>query len=194
MFLSLIKEKLKDLLSLFKRQKKPEYSFVFPYSEDKVIKRQQIWDNLQNGLLIEDSGAFIPWNTPFNKLNKYSEQRRNSGGRVNWYFGQHTILDGEEFKLEGMRYDSWPNFYPISEISEFMGFNLEGMARFHYLKNHITHILGEPTVVDLEKFGDFDLGEITWTNNKVRISLIGIEQFACKYHFRIGLIENKNRF
>lgn len=55
MFLSLIKEKLKDLLSLFKRQKKPEYSFVFPYSEDKVIKRQQIWDNLQNGLLIEDS-------------------------------------------------------------------------------------------------------------------------------------------
>ncbi len=61
------------------------------------------------------------------------------------------------------------------------------------MKDHITDLLGEPTKTDLEKFGNFDLGVIEWINNKVKISLVGIEIFNCRYSLNIGLVEDKNR-
>ncbi len=104
MLLHLFKDKIAELLSLLKKTEKLNYTYTYPYSSNKEIKRQQVWSNLQKGLLLEDKGVFIPWNTPFNKLGKYKEQRRNSGDRVNWYLGKHNILDGEECHLETMKY------------------------------------------------------------------------------------------
>jgi hypothetical protein len=193
MLLHLFKDKIAELLSLLKKTEKLNYTYTYPYSSNKEIKRQQIWSNLQKGLLLEDKGVFIPWNTPFNKLGKYKEQRRNSGGRINWYLGKHNILDGEECHLETMKYVFWLWHYPITEITENIGYDEEGMKRFHHLKNHIIDLLGEPTKTDLEKFGNFDLGGIEWVNNKVKISLVGVEVFNCRYSLNIGLVEDKNR-
>lgn len=66
------------------------------------------------------------------------------------------------------------------------------MRKFHHLYNYIIDLLGEPIKIELEKFGSFDLGTIQWQNDAVRLTLIGIEQFSCKYSLSIGLIQNIN--
>ena len=167
-------------------------SFIFQYSTEKKIKRQQIWDNLQKGILFEDNQTFIPWLTPFSELYKFAEQRKDSGDRTNWFLGQHKILNGFDSFVGVMKWIFIKNSNPFSEIEEFLGFDYEGNDKFNSLKNKLTDLLGDPTLIQLEKFGDFDLGSIAWTNRNVRIGLIGIEQFACKYRLHIGLIKNVN--
>jgi hypothetical protein len=168
-------------------------SHTFPYSSDKDMKRQQIWDNLQKGILFEDSGVFISWWTPFAFIDKYAEQRRDRGDRTNWFLGNHKILDGYSCNAEVMKWLYVDKANPVSQIEEWLGVNEEGNAKFLFLKNKLTDLLGEPSAMNLEKFGAFDLGSVEWVNQKIRISLTGIEQFELKYRVYIGLIDNKNR-
>ena len=172
--------------------KRLENSFTFPYSADKEIKRKQIWDNLQKGILFEDTQVLIPWLTPYSELDNYAEQRKESGDRINWFLGQHKILDGLNSYVGVMKWRYIKDNKPFSQTDEFLGFDNEGNKKFLELKEKFTELLGEPTYIQLEKFGDFDLGDITWSNQKIGISLIGIEQFACKYRLYIGLKENEN--
>lgn len=167
-------------------------SFIFPYSIDKEIKRQQIWDNLQKGILFEDTGVLIPWLTTFADIGKIVEQRKDSGDRTNWFLGKHEILDGYACKVELMKWIFVKNSNPISEIYEWLGYDNEGNEKFLFLKNKLTILLGEPAIIELEKFGDLEIGSLEWTNQKVRIRLSGIEQFALKYRLYIGLTDNKN--
>jgi hypothetical protein len=87
-------------------------------------------------------------------------------------------------------YLPWTN--PLTKISENIGTDSKGNKNFLDLRDRITDLLGEPTNVDLEKFGSFDLGIIEWTNRRVKISLVGIEHFNCRYSLHIGLTEDKN--
>mgnify|MGYP003584582087 FL=1 len=80
----------------------------------------------------------------------------------------------------------------FSRTDEFLGFDNEGNKKFLELKEKFTNLLGEPNYIQLEKFGNYDLGGIEWTNRKISIYLSGIEQFACKYRLYIGLKENEN--
>lgn len=52
--------RLQEIASRLDNTEKLDNSFVFPYSSDKSIKRQQIWDNLQKGVLFEDQGILVP--------------------------------------------------------------------------------------------------------------------------------------
>lgn len=52
--------RLQEIASRLDNTDKLDNSFVFPYSSDKSIKRQQIWDNLQKGVLFEDQGILVP--------------------------------------------------------------------------------------------------------------------------------------
>ncbi|WP_018343736.1 hypothetical protein [Cytophaga aurantiaca] len=168
-------------------------SFIFPYSENKETKRQQVWSNLEKGILFEDANRFIPWTIPFADLDSFAEERKGSGDRTNWFLGKHQILDGYESAIGVMKW-SWVNdTNSFSEIEEWLGYDDEGNKKFLLLKGKLTDLLGEPTLLELEKFGGLDLGSIEWTNQNVRIALTGIEQFACKYRMYIGLKENKNR-
>ncbi|HRO75944.1 MAG TPA: hypothetical protein PLP27_07340 [Crocinitomicaceae bacterium] len=184
--------RLKEFVSRFDKTEKLYNNFAFPYSSDLNVKRQQIWNNLQRGLLFEDQQTFIPWLTPFNRLDYYKEKRHDSGDRTLWYLGKRTILDGYEGHFEVMKWMWLPWTNPITEISENIGHDFDGMTKFHYLKDYITNLLGEPTTTELEKFGSFDLGEIQWKNGLVKLTLVGIEHFNCRYSFSIGLIRDKN--
>lgn len=169
-----------------------DYTPIFPYSTEPATRREQIWQNLQHGLLVEDTGRFIYWDTPFNGLYKYKEKDRSSVDRHEWYFGDHEVLLGYKAKLEAMKWSwkSWRN--PVAQIYARLGMDYQGQKNFDYLHGHLTLLFGEPDVTDLKKWGDFDLGEVTWKKGRVQVSLIAIEMFAARYTLLIGLIKNPN--
>lgn len=185
--------RIKELISRLDKTEKLDASFVFPYSTDKEIKRQQLIDNLQKGLLLEDKGILIPWLTPFNQVDKYKEKRRDRGDRTEWFLGSHTIIDGYKCELEIMMWMYLPWRNPITEISADLGFDEKGMNNFYSIKNHLVDRVGEPHRTDIKKWGDLDLGIIEWKFDKVKIALVGIEHFAGKYSFTIGLTKDRNK-
>ena len=162
--------------------------FIFPYSSDKVEKRDQIWKNLKQGILLEDKNMLVPWLLPFGKLDIIKENRIDSGDRTNWYLGKRTILDGYEAHIEVMKWKFVPLNKPIKRISENLGRDEQGMKKFTFLKGHITGLLGDPTKSSVGKIGAFDTGEISWERGSVSISLVGIEHFDFRYTLNIGFI------
>ena len=179
------------LIYMKKKTQQMNSNFIFPYSTDKEIKRRQIWENLQSGLLFEDTQVFIPWLTPYSELDKYAEDRKDSGDRTNWFLGKHKILDGFESYVGVMKWLDIDSKKPFGMTDEFLGSENNGYQKFLELKEKLTDLLGEPTSIELEKYDNLDLGHIEWTNGKVSISLSGIEQFACKYRLYIGLKDEK---
>ena len=179
------------LIYMKKKTQQMNSNFIFPYSTDKEIKRRQIWENLQSGLLFEDTQVFIPWLTPYSELDKYAEDRKDSGDRTNWFLGKHKILDGFESYVGVMKWLDIDGKKPFGMTDEFLGSENNGYQKFLELKEKLTDLLGEPTSIELEKYDNLDLGHIEWTNGKVSISLSGIEQFACKYRLYIGLKDEK---
>ena len=163
--------------------------FVFPYSADPLVKRQQLIDNLQHGILFEDTGVFIPWNMSFKDIDRIAEQRRVSGDRTNWFLGQHTIMDGYVSLVGVMKWLFVKDTAPFSQINEFLGEDYAGCRKFILLKDRFMEMFGEPNVNDPEMFGDLDIGVYQWDLNKINITLVGIEQFSCKYRLHIGLKE-----
>ena len=180
-------QQVKRILGLIPSVKPAEISFIFPYSTDKAIKRQEIWSNLQKGLLLEDTGTFVPWITPYAELDKYVEQRKDSGDRTNWFLGHHIILDGINCNIGVMKWLHIKDKTPFSRVEEFLGFDNAGNQKFLLLRDRLSDTLGAPSLIELEKFGNNDLGNIQWRNGKIEVSLVGIEQFACKYFFHIGV-------
>lgn len=179
------------LIYMKKKTKQMNSNFIFPYSTDKEIKRRQLWKNLQSGLLFEDNQVFIPWLTPYSELDKYAEDRKDSGDRTNWFLGKHKILDGFESYVGVMKWLDIDSKKPFGMTNEFLGSENNGYQKFLELKEKLTDLLGEPTSIELEKYDNLDLGHIEWTNGKVSISLSGIEQFAYKYRLYIGLKDEK---
>lgn len=189
----LFSRRIRELISRLQPQSKLDTAFVYPYSNNKLQKRDEIWSNLQRGILLEDQQIMIHWETPFNQLDKYKQERRDSGDRTSWYFGKRPILDGYASHVETQMWVYLPWTYPVSQISENLGHDFEGNKNFLYLKDYFTELLGEPTKIELEKFGSFDLGEIRWENGKTRISLVGVEIFSCRYSLTIGLIRDRHQ-
>lgn len=178
---------------IYLKKKIPQMSsnFIFPYSTDKQIKRSQIWENLQIGLLFEDTQVFIPWLTPYSELDKFAENRKNNGDRISWFLGKHKILDGIESYVGVMKWLDIDSKKPFGLAEEFLGSENKGYQKFLELKEKLTDLLGEPTSIQLENYGYNDLGYIEWTSGKISISLSGIEQFACKYWLYIGFREGE---
>lgn len=184
--------RIKELISRLAKTETLDTTFEFPYSTDKVIKRQQLIDNLQKGLLLEDKRIFISWLTPFNKVDNFKEQRHDSGDRTEWYLGKRTILDGYVGGLEIMMWMYLPWTNPITEIRIDLSYDYQGMKNFHELKHHLIDRFGQPHKTDISKWGDFDLGSIEWRFDNIKIDLTGIEHFNARYSFHIGLIKDKN--
>ena len=184
--------RLKEIISRLDKPQNLDTGFIFPYSTDKDLRKQQIIKNLQKGLLLEDKGILIPWMTQFNQVDKYKEQRRDSGDRTEWYLGKRTILDGYNGGLEIMMWMFLPWTNPITEIKIDLSYDYQGMENFYQLKEHLCDRLGQPHKTDIHKWGDLDLGSVQWQFDKIKIDLIGIEHFAARYSLHIGLIRDRN--
>lgn len=178
-----IKFRVIRLKQVYKNAYKP----VFPYSDNFSVKREQVWANLKEGIFFEDTGTFIPWYTSPNKLFQYSEQTRDNGYQKQWYFGNHTLLNGYKGQWEAHNYYSLLFPLPLTKVSMFLGFDYKGMEEFYRLKKHLIDLLGEPTKTDPEMFGSLDVGCYEWTDGNTVITLLGFEQFACKYFIDITI-------
>lgn len=182
--------KLLELSSRLRPQPKLDTGFIFPYSTDAEKKRDEIWGNLQNGLLLEDRGFLLPWETPFNRMGSYAEERRDLGDRTLWGLGSCTILDGYQCRLEAMKWIDRSWNAPLTALEASIGTDAQGYANFRALCERFTDLLGEPTLVDLKKFGSLDLGVLSWTMGRARIALVGVEVFNCRYSLRIGRLSD----
>ena len=183
-------ELLSKLRKLFTPGEEPaglRNDFIYPYSDDARVKREEIWQNLQKGILLEDKGILVPWDFPFFKMDKIQEQKRERADRTEWYLGKRTILDGFEVQLETIRWKHIPEDSPVKRLTENLGVDDAGQERFNYLRKHLTGLLGEPAKVELQKFGTYDIGDITWEKGNIALTLVGIEHFNIRYTFYIGL-------
>ena len=179
-----------DKIRTFLSRKKIGYSehpFIFPYSANKEIKQQQIWANLKHGILFEDIPVFIPWLTPFADLDQFATQREELSDRTNWHLGEHAIVDGYQCSIDVMKWLFIKRSTAFSQIEVFLGNDEHGNKEFTTLKSKITDLLGDPSNIQLNKFGDLDLGSIEWIKHDAKICLSGIDQHACRYRLYIGL-------
>lgn len=144
------------------------------------------------GILLEDSQTFIPWATQYKDIDKYAKKRSDSGDRTVWYLGEQKILNGLASHMEILKWSTQPNTSTFDQFSENLGYDTDGQGRFHDRIDRLTDLFGQPENKELEKFGSLDLGVVSWTRDKVRISLVGIEHFNCRYSLYVGLIDNSH--
>ncbi len=169
-----------------KEFKIPEAPFIYPYSEKKTIRKKQMISNLQHGILFEDNGFFLPWNTSYEAVDKIAEQKREGGGHTYWYLGYHTILGGFKshvtvHKLGGKMSD------PINQIEEMLGGDIAGNNRADEAREIFNESLGKLENPDFGKVGNLDLGNMMWVVGKCRVSIVGIERFDYFYYLYIGI-------
>lgn len=185
--------RLKEIFSRFNKTERLDNSFVFPYSSDKSIKRQQVWDNLQKGILFEDTGVLVPWMTPFNQVDNFKVERIDRGDRTNWYLGKRVILDGYEGHVEVMKWIWLPWTNPFERITAHLGFGKDGHQNFVLLIEHLKELLGEPSKTEIEfENENFTEGSYEWQNGGVKILVYGFDMHGSRYRLDIGLVKNRN--
>lgn len=185
--------RLKEIVSRLNKTEKLDNSFILPYSSDKSIKRQQVWDNLQKGILFEEKGVLIPWLTPFNQVDNFKEKLQDSGDRTNWYLGNRKILDGYEGHFEVMKWMWLPWTNSFERLSGHLGFGKDGHHNFQLLIEHLKELLGDPTKADIEfENENFTEGSYEWENGEVKIRVAGFDLHGSRYRLEIGLIKNRN--
>lgn len=161
--------------------------FIYPYADDTELKRDQIWQNLQKGVLLEDKSVLVPWLFHFDELKDFAEQRRERADRTELYLGKRIILGGYEANLELVRWKYRSGDEYIKLVSENLGKDSEGEQRFNQLRKYLDEVMGAPTTVELEKFGASDIGTISWEKGAIALTLTGIEHFEIRYTFYIGI-------
>lgn len=178
-----------SIKNIFNKSGNNKSIFIFPYADDKLEKRKQLWENLQKGILLEENGTFIPWGVPYEEIDSLKENKKIRADRIERDLGKRTILDGYVCQVEITKW-LWKTTDAITKIDENLGIDDGGMAKFNYLKAYLTDLLGTPAKESIEKFGSFDVGEVCWQNGFVVISLNGMEKSNCRYSFHIGLVSN----
>jgi hypothetical protein len=175
-------------LKFFKKRNNP--TFVFPYSNDVEVKKYELIQNLEKGILLEDTKEFLDWRMSFKDLEPYCSSIEEKGDRFNYYLGEHTILDGLDCHLTVMRwiYNSKSN--PFSQVDFFLGFDSIAIKKLKEIEDHITQKIGEPTKKESWS-GDEMI--VKWKFKYSNITLITWERFAIHGMLHIGLNENNNR-
>ncbi|MFD0990755.1 hypothetical protein ACFQ1R_11655 [Mariniflexile jejuense] len=185
--------KIREFKSKFSSIPELDNTFDFPYSSNNLERQNQIWNNLQKGILLEDEKILIPWNTPFNQLDNYKEKRLDKGDRTEWYLGKHSILDGYKSSLGISMWIFLPWSNPFERVTELLGFGIDGYEKSIKLKNHFKEVLGEPTLTDIEfENENFFEGNYNWENRGVKIQINGFDMHGSRYFLNIGLTKNKN--
>lgn len=176
---------------LVKLQTKPE--FIFPYSTIIDDRKKQVIENLQSGLLLEDTGTIIPWLYPQGLCDEFSEKVVYSGDRTIFYLGNRKIFSGLELYLETL---CWVGNYsrPLTRIYSNLGQDQFGLERMKEIESHLTSILGEPHVKKMDPYWNNETGTISWQLDKVQISIVGFDMHCLRYTFDISLIDDPNEY
>lgn len=164
----------------------PEAPFIFPYSEDKDTRMAQIKNNLQHGILFEDTGFFLPWSTPYGALDNIAEQKREGGGHIYWYLGHHVILGGFKSHVTVHKLGNEMSD-PIHKIEEMLGVEKAGEDRANEARDIFNESLGELKNPDYGKVGYLDLGNMHWVAGDCHVNVVGIERFDYFYYLYVGL-------
>lgn len=171
-------------------KKKLDFSFTYPYSIDSESKRIEIIKNLEKGILLEDSKIFLNWEMSFTELEPHCEKIEDSGDRVNYYLGEHIILDGLKCHLTVMRWIDKPKSNPFSQVDFFLGFDSIAIKNLIEIACHVEKIIGKPT--SKENWTEEEM-MIEWKFPKSNITLITWERFAIHGALHVGKNDNRNR-
>lgn len=164
--------------------KEKGYKYVFPYSTEPTLRKQELIQNLTNGILFEDLELFVEWNVPFKNLERYVWRKRKKKTYADT--GNHIILDGIEVFLDPNK--AMINSLPFIDISSFLGFDEQGHKRFLEVGRHLIDRFGEPSELEDTLPYDFYADKTSrWIYPKFQISLNVWERFAVHYDLRIKL-------
>ena len=159
-----------------------DYKFIYPYSPNPVIKRVELTQNLENGVLFEDLSLFIRWKEPFSNLQRFVQKKQKN--KLYRDSGQHVVIDGLLVSLNP--HETITNSTPFIQINSFLGFDDDGHQRYVEFKNHIIQRFGEPSTSEnslpYDFYGDTSL---YWIGNKFQIVLSVWERFAVHYSFKV---------
>lgn len=146
-------------------------------------------ENLKKGILFEETNHFIPWTNTFKDLEKENIEVVKQSDRSIYKFGKQRILNGLELDLTAMRWEDKSKNIPFAAMKSDLGQEDYGRSKALEIKKYLIDLFGEPNDKNEEEEWKISL---RWTFDNVRISIVGIEQFAMKYGFRIGWIDEPN--
>jgi hypothetical protein len=176
-------ENMKWIEDLFKK-KIAEYKFIYPYSGDAEIRREQLMQNFQTGILLEDLKVLIPWHEPFRNLERFVRKHTKTNNQFNDE-GMHVIMDGLTITLDPHKRMS--NYTPFSKLESFLGFDDIGHTSYLIIRDHIVHRFGQPTEqhnwLPYHFYGDQTL---YWKFQGFQISLPVWERYAIHYSLEIA--------
>jgi hypothetical protein len=159
-----------------------------PYSADSKVKQEQVQANLQKGILLEDTGVFIPWSTTYRNIGRHAKERVQGGDRTIWFLGEHRILGGLTCNIRVYNFFQ-PDSSSFDAFMEDLGHDEAGREGFLVCLEHLTALFGEPGNSGMELFHK-DEREAQWILGKVRIRLVAAVIFSCRHRLEVGLIDN----
>ena len=160
-------------------------SVIFPYADDLHQKQQQLWDNLQQGLLFEGQRVFLPWETSYKGLSKLAVKKIKQSDRTIWWLGERVILGGLQSRLHILQWFDVSGSAKINKVTGNLGQDYEGYHRFQEAEQHLVKMFGKPHSKEMEPAGPMELGAVEWTHNNICIRLSGIEIFTFRYSLNI---------
>ncbi|MFK7946868.1 MAG: hypothetical protein AB8G11_04710 [Saprospiraceae bacterium] len=146
-------------------------------------------ENLKKGILFEADNYFIPWTNTFKDLKNENVEIVEQGDRTIYKFGKQKVLNGLELDWTSMKWSWIDKNVPFAAIKSYLGEEDFGRIKAQKIKEHLVKLFGEPNDKNEEKERKMSL---RWIFDNVRISIVGIEQFAMKYTVRIGWIDEPN--
>ncbi|RYZ38613.1 MAG: hypothetical protein EOP49_30900 [Sphingobacteriales bacterium] len=170
----------------------PQIPFIYPYSPDKLAQREQIWKNLERGLLLEDKGYYLTWDTPFSLMDRYCETLSSRNDRTEWFMGKQPVLGGFCCNTEVMKwwYQSWDE--PIGGVSCILGYGESGLLQMRAAGIHLLDTLGPPDVMKKES-SELETGTVSWRKGSVEVSLVGFMHYGTMYRLNIGLLKHSEQ-
>lgn len=155
---------------------------AFKYKEMSADTDQST--SLSNGILFEETGSFLKWGTPIEKLkNSFKARKNRRGYRDTFHWGKHSILNGLELDLSTTYWNFGVDSYfrKFSSI-EFRAYSDEEAER--YLKLILSHLIKEFGEAHNKKVDKSD-ESYDWIVDGVSIRLALFEHHVNKLHFKI---------
>jgi hypothetical protein len=139
--------------------------------------------------LFEETNHFIPWANTFKDLEKEDIEVVKQSDRTIYKFGKQKILNGLELDLKTMCWSHKNKNVSFAAVTSDLGDATFGETKAREIKKYLVDLFGEPNDKNVD---NEDKMSIKWTFDNIRISIVGIEQFAMKYDIRIGWIDEPN--
>lgn len=139
--------------------------------------------------MFEETNHFIPWANTFKDLEKEDIEVVKQSDRTIYKFGKQKILNGLELDLKTMCWSHKNKNVSFAAVTSDLGDATFGETKAREIKKYLVDLFGEPNDKNVD---NEDKMSIKWTFDNIRISIVGIEQFAMKYDIRIGWIDEPN--